>query len=157
VTAVRNDHDVKMSRIRRRATIAGTTVGLAVGLAGSGYAADPTAGFPAGWTHLQINVVGPRGRAHTEIFDRGRVQSVTTSSVTLRENDANIVTIQISPNAVVMVDGHSGSFAQIGPRFWVRTLGIDGLPAMRVTAMSPPPPRPRLARSTFRAGAATNR
>jgi hypothetical protein len=146
-----------MSWIGKRATIAGATVGLAVGLAGTAYAADPTAGFPAGWTHLQINVVGPRGRAHTEIFDRGRVQSVTASSLTLRENDASIVTIQVAPNARVIVDGHPGSLAQIGPRFWVRTLGIDGLPAMRVAAMSPRPPRPTLARSTFRAGSATNR
>jgi hypothetical protein len=146
-----------MSRIRKRATMAGTMVGLAVALAGTASAADPTAGFPAGWTHLQINVVGPRGRAHTEIFDRGRVQSVTASSLTLRENDASIVTIQVAPNALVMIDGHPGSFAQIGPRFWVRTLGIDGLPAKRVAATSPPPPKPRLAQSTFRAGSATNR
>jgi hypothetical protein len=129
---------------RKRGSVVAAALGLV--LAGTAFAADPTAGFPAGWTHLQINVVGPHGKTHTLIYDRGRVQSVTPSSVTLRENDGSIVTIQVAPNAVVMIDGQPGSFSQIAPRFWVRTLGVDGLPATRVAGTTPPPPPPRRAR-----------
>lgn len=135
-----------MSWNRRRAAIAGTVVGLALALAGTAAAADPTAGFPAGWTHLQINIVGPRGQAHTEIFDRGRVQSLTASSVTLLENGGVVQTIQVAPNAVVLLNGQPASFSQLQVRDWVRTLGIDGLPARRIVATTPPPPKPRLRR-----------
>jgi hypothetical protein len=135
----------------------GVVLIAAVGLvlAGAASAADPTAGFPAGWTHVQINVVGPRGKAHTEIFDRGLVQAITPSSVTLRESDGYVVTIQVAPNAVVRVNGRPGTFSQIGLRFLVRTVGIDGLPAMRVAATSPPPPRPKVVRPVLKRLATT--
>ena len=124
-----------------RGTVVGVAIGLALGVVGTAFAADPTAGFPAGWTHLQINVVGPGGKPHTQIFDRGRAQSVTSSSVTLRESDGIIVTIKVAPNAIVIVNGRRGSFSQIAPGFWVRTLGVDGRPAKRISATAPPRPR----------------
>lgn len=120
----------------------------ALGCSGVALAADPTAGLPAGWSHAQINVTGPRGQPHTLIYDRGRVQSVTPTSVTLRERDGSIVTVQVAPNAVVVVDGRPGTLSQILPRFWVRTLGVDGLPARRVDGTSPPPRKPRPAART---------
>jgi hypothetical protein len=141
-----------------RATVAAVGLACALALSATAFAGDPTAGFPAGWTHLQINVVGPNGRAHTEIFDRGRVQSVTPSSLTLRENDGSVVMIQVAPNALVRVDGRLGSLSQIGVGFFVRTLGIDGLPARAVAATTrvrviPPRivrPRPAAATKTGR-------
>ena len=139
MTAGGNHHDVNIRCTRKRGSVVAAALGLA--LAGTAFAADPTAGLPRGWSHIQINVVGPRGKAHTLIYDRGRVQSVTSSSVTLRESDGSIVTIQVSPNAVVTVDGRPGSFSQIVPRFWVRTLGVDGLPAKRVAGTTSPLPR----------------
>ncbi len=116
-------------------------LGLALALSGSALAADPTASLPGSWSHAQINVIGPHGRPHTQIFDQGRVQSVTPSSVTLKEMDGSVVTIQVAPDAVVIVNGRRGAFSQIQPGFSVRTLGIDGLPAKRVTGISPKPRR----------------
>jgi hypothetical protein len=144
-----------MSLIRRRAAIAGIVVGLALALAGAALAADPTAGFPAGWTHIQVNVVGARGKGHTEIFDRGRAQSVTASSVTLLESDSSVVTIQVGPAAVVLLNGRRVSFSQVAPGYLVWTLGIDGKPAQRVVATKPPTPKPRIVRPVLKRRAAT--
>jgi hypothetical protein len=144
---------VKIRWIRTRGSVVGAVVGLALALAGTAFAADPTAGFPVGWTHVQINVVGARGKGHTEIFDRGRVQSVGSSSVTLRESDASVVTIQVAFNAVVIVNGRLGSFSQITPGFMVRTLGVDGLPAKRVVGTAPP--KPKYVRPVLRARTTT--
>ncbi len=120
------------------------SLGLALALAGSALAADPTASLPGTWSHAQINVIGPHGRPHTQIFDQGRVQSVTASSLTLKEIDGSVVTVQVAPNAVVVLNGRRGSFSQIQPGFFARTLGVDGLPAKRVTGISP---RPRLVKA----------
>ena len=143
VTAVGHHHDVNMGRRTLRGTGAIASLASVLALAGPALASDPTASLPATWSHAQINVIGPHGRPHTEIFDRGRVQSVTSSSLTLKESDGSVVTIQVAPNAVVTVDGQQGSFSQIQAGFWARTLGIDGFAAKRVTAISPKRPKPR--------------
>ena len=101
-------------------------------------AADPSAFLPAGWSHAEINVTGPNGRPHTQIFDRGRVQSVSGSSLTLRERDGIVVTIQVAPNATVRVNGQAGSLSQIAPGYQALTRGTDGRPAQLVRATSPP-------------------
>ena len=151
VTRSGNHHAVHVKRIRNY----GVVVVAALALAGTALAADPTAGFPAGWTHLQINVVGPRGKTHTLIYDRGRVQSVTPSSVTLRESDRSIVTIQVAPDARVRIDGRPGSFSQIARGFWVRTMGVDGLPARQVVAKIPPKLRQSVPQQSAVASATT--
>jgi hypothetical protein len=127
---------------------------LALLCAGAAFAADPSALLPAGWSHAQINVIGPKGRPHTLIYDRGRVQSVTPSSLTLLERDGSVVTIQVSATAVVRVNGQPGSLAQVQPGFNAMTFGIDGNPAQRVQANQPVKPvvvRPALKRVTRRA------
>jgi hypothetical protein len=106
--------------------------------AASATAADPTAFLPAGWSHAQINVTGKNGRTHTLIFDRGRVLANNGSSLTLREQDGSVLTIQVAPNAVVRVNGRAGSLSQIAPGFHALTRGTDGRPALLVRATSPP-------------------
>jgi hypothetical protein len=141
MTAHGHYHRVKVRVRRSGASGAVALVAVAAAVASSGSSAattDASAGLPAGWSHAQINVVGARGRAHTQIYDRGRVQSVTSSSLTLKERDGSIVTIRVAPDAVVTVSGRRAPFARIVPRFWVRTLGIDGLPAKLVAAIPPP-------------------
>jgi hypothetical protein len=100
-------------------------------------AAGPAASLPAGWSHAEINVIGAGGKPHTLIFDRGRVQSVGASSLTLKERDGSVVTIRVAPNAVVRIGGRLASFDQIRPGFRATTLGIDGLPATRVVVTRP--------------------
>jgi hypothetical protein len=102
--------------------------------------------LPSGWSHAQINVVGPNGRPHTLIYDRGRVLSVGDSSLTLREPDGSVVTVQIAPTAVIRIDGRAGTFAQLKPGFRAQTLGVDGRPARRVQATSAPPLRANASR-----------
>jgi hypothetical protein len=110
----------------------------ALGCASAAAAAGPAAQLPAGWSHAAINVIGPRGKAHTLIYDRGRVQLVGASSLTLNERDGYVVTIQVAPDAVVRIDGRLASLAQIVPGYQARTLGVDGKPAKQVLATRPP-------------------
>jgi hypothetical protein len=111
---------------------------VALSCAGAALATDPSALLPAGWSHAEINVTGPRGQAHTEIFDRGRVQIVGASSLTLLERDGSVVTIQVAPTAVIRVNGLAAALAQIQPGYSATTLGLDGRPARRVQATRPP-------------------
>jgi len=105
--------------------------------AGAAVAAQPLP-LPAGWSHAQVNVVGPNGSPHTFIYDRGRVVAVTSSSLTLHEPDGSIVTIQVAPAAVVRVNGRLANLAAVQPGFKVQTLGVDGRPARRVQAVAAP-------------------
>jgi hypothetical protein len=103
-----------------------------LGCAGVAAAAGPEASLPAGWSHAEINVIGARGQPHTLIFDRGRVQSVGASSLTLKERDGSVVTIRVAPNAVVRIGGRRVSLDQVRPGYQATTRGVDGLPATRV-------------------------
>src|SRR5581483_6934740 len=104
-----------MKLLRRSLVLA-----AAASCCGASAAAISPPPLPRGWSHAQINVVGPNGRPHTLIYDRGRVLSVGDSSLTLREPDRSVVTIQVAPTA---------------------TIRIDGRPARRVQATSSPPLR----------------
>ena len=82
-------------------------------------------------------MVGPGGRPHTLIYDRGRVQSVGSSSLELLERDGSVVTIQVAPNAVVRLNGLRAWLAALRPGDQARTVGTDGRPANKVTATRP--------------------
>ena len=84
-----------------------TALALAAALATSVSAqagAAPAPSLPPGWWHAQINVV-IRHQPHTLIYDRGKVQSLTPTSLTLKERDGISVTITVDSNTVVKVDG----------------------------------------------------
>jgi hypothetical protein len=127
---------------RRLLLLAGCVAALAV--TGSALGADPAASLPAGWSHAQVNVVGARGRPHTLIYDRGRVQSVGGSALSLLERDGSVVTIQVAPNAVVRLNGRRVTLDAIRPGDTARTLGTDGRPATKVTATRPLRPQRKL-------------
>jgi hypothetical protein len=120
---------------RRLLPVAAAVAALA--WSGSSLAADPAASLPAGWSHAQVNVVGPGRKAHTLIFDRGRVQSVVGAALALLERDGSVVTIQVAPNAVVRLNGRRASLADLRPGDTARTRGIDGGPADSVVATRP--------------------
>ena len=120
---------------RRLLLLAGCAAAL--GVSGSALGADPAASLPAGWSHAQVNVVGPRGRPHTLIYDRGRVQSVGSSALALLERDGSVVTIQVAPDAVVRLNGRRVTLDAIRPGDTARTLGTDGRPATKVVANRP--------------------
>jgi hypothetical protein len=122
--------------MRTRVRIIAALAIAACAVAGvAGAAGDPPIGkFPAGWTHAEITVL-QNGAPHTLIYDRGRVQQTTPSSVVLRENDGSVVEIPVSPQTTIRVNGRAATLADIKKRMQVQSLRIDGGPAtlLRVT------------------------
>jgi hypothetical protein len=96
----------------------------------------PVAGLPNGWSHAQVNVV-TRHQPHTLTFDRGRVQTASPTSVTLREPDGSIVTIALGPSTQVRVNGRLASMAQVRRGAIAVTVSVDGAPAsfVRITGL----------------------
>src|SRR3954452_6195051 len=104
-------------------------------------AAPPPAPPPAlraGWSHAEINVTGANGKPHTLVFDRGRIQAVGSFSLTLREQDGSLVTIQVAPRATVRLNGRNVPFFRLRPGLVATTRGTDGKPANLVKATTPP-------------------
>jgi hypothetical protein len=100
-------------------------------------AAMPGAGsLPNGWTHASINVV-EGGVPHTLVYDRGQVQAVTPTSLTLREADGSVVTVAIGPATQCVVNGGSYPASRIPAGAVVTTLQVDGSAAERVQAQVP--------------------
>jgi hypothetical protein len=124
----------------RRTLVLGVVLAAFAGAAGASAQVGP---FPGAWSHAQINVIGPGGRPHTLIYDRGRVTAVTPSSLTLRELDGSVVTIQVAPDAAVRLNGAPASLSDIRPGFQAMTVGRDGAPARLVRAIVPPRLRAR--------------
>jgi len=115
-----------------RYLLAIVAAGVLAGAAGA--AQNPFAGLgslPAGWSHAQINVFYKR-RPHTLTYDRGRVQAVTSASLTLRERDGVLVTVPVDAATLVRINGRPATLAQIRPRVLAVTVSIDGAPAAAV-------------------------
>lgn len=104
----------------------------------------PTPRLPAGWSHAEINVI-VRGVPHTLVYDRGRIQAVTASSLTIREPDGSSQTINVSPSALVTIDGRPAPFALVRKAEIAIALRIDGADATRVTVRIPPAVAARIA------------
>ncbi len=94
-------------------------------------------GLPPGWSHAEINVT-IRHQPHTLIYDRGRVTAVTATSLTLREHDGSVVTVDVSPASRVTVAGRPGSLAEVRRLEIATTLRVDGGAATKVTVRIPP-------------------
>jgi hypothetical protein len=105
-----------------------TTASLA--LAASGAAASGPQ-LPAGWSHAEVNVL-VKGRPHTLIYDRGKVQSVTGAALTLRERDGILVTIPVASNATVTINGKRAVLSDVHAGATAQTKRIDGGPALLV-------------------------
>jgi len=123
---------------------------LALASAGAARVAA-TPRLPPGWSHAEINVI-VRGVPHTLVYDRGRVQAVSATSLTLRERDGSSQVINVSPSSQVTIDGQPASLSQVR-RFEIAiTLRIDGADAMRVTVRVPPAVAAAIARQQARLG-----
>ena len=110
----------------------------ALALAASGGAAQIplVPNLPPGWSHAEINVV-IRHQPHTLTYDRGRVQLVTASALTLKERDGTVWTINIAPTATIKIDGAPAQLSQVRPREIATTVAIDGGPAVNVKVQIP--------------------
>ena len=105
--------------------------------AGSASGAGGGGVMPAGWTHAEINYSVNRV-PHTLILDRGRVAAVSSTSVTLREQDGSTVQIGLSSSTQVLVDGQAGQLSSIRRFSMAITQRIDGGPATVVRVHIPP-------------------
>ena len=101
--------------------------------------------LPAGWSHAEINVI-VKGTPHTLVYDRGRVLAVSATSLTLREQDGSVQTIDVSASSQVTIAGQPASLSQVRLREIAITLRIDGADATRVTVRIPPAVAAEIAR-----------
>jgi hypothetical protein len=87
-----------------------------------------------------------KGTPHTLVYDRGRVLAVSATSLTLREQDGSVQTIDVSGSSQVTIAGQPASLSQIRLREIAITLRIDGADATRVTVRIPPAVAAEIAR-----------
>jgi hypothetical protein len=124
--------DVNMRMLVRTSVALAIAACALTGVAGA--APDPIGKFPGGWTHAEITVA-QNGAPHTLIYDRGRVQQTTASSVVLRENDGSIVEIPVSPETTIRLNGRAATLADVKKKMQVQSLRIDGGPATLLRVM----------------------
>ncbi len=109
----------------------------------------PKQGLPPGWSHAEVNVV-IRRVPHTLSYDRGRVVSTTSSSVTIRERDGSLWTIPVASTTVIRIAGRPATIDQVKRLEQATTVRIDGGPAATLTVQIPA----GLAKAIARQGAA---
>jgi hypothetical protein len=103
--------------------------------AGAGGAPPQIPQIPATWSHAEINVKIKKV-PHTLIVDQGKITEITTTQVTLREQDGSIRVIPLSDQTIVTVDGRRAAISDLRRRMTAMTLRVDGGAAVRVRAVS---------------------
>jgi hypothetical protein len=103
--------------------------------AGAGGAPPQIPQIPATWSHAEINVKIKKV-PHTLLVDQGKITEITTTQVTLREQDGSIRVIPLSDQTIVTVDGRRAAISDLRRRMTATTLRVDGGAAVRVRAVS---------------------
>jgi hypothetical protein len=91
--------------------------------------------LPGAWSHAEINIK-VAGTPHTLILDRGRIVDAAPDHMTLVEGDGSIVTVPLSDQTIVSIDGASALRAGLARKMKAETMRIDGGAAVRVAAQS---------------------
>ena len=71
---------------------------------------------------------------HDYLLDHGRIRQVGVSTVTLRERDGTVVTINVSPTARIKLNGKNASFLQLQKGMMALTIHDGDKPADQVFA-----------------------
>jgi len=103
-----------------------------VGTAGAASTAIP--GFPSipgKWSHVDINRKIGRNW-HTLTLDRGRIIQVNATQLTLREPDASVTIIPLTPQALVRIYGFDATILALRRGMNAMTMRIDGGSAVRI-------------------------
>jgi hypothetical protein len=103
--------------------------------AGAGGAPPQIPQIPGTWSHAEINVKIKKV-PHTLIVDRGKIIEITTTQVTLREQDGSTRVIPVSDQTIVTIDGRRAAISDLRRRMTATTLQVDGGAAVRVRAVS---------------------
>jgi hypothetical protein len=85
------------------------------------------------WSHAQINVVISH-KPHTLVLDRGRITHISPTRLTLYEVDRSVVTVKLTQQAFVQIDGAPSTIDAVKAGMYARTMRIDGGAAVRVAA-----------------------
>jgi len=127
--------------MRKLLVVAASSIVLASGALPGGAAAinvPPAPKLPAGWSRAQINVVIKRV-PHTITYDHGRITAVSSTSLTLKEPDASVVTIAVNASTKVTIDGRPASIAQVKRSETATVASVDGGPAAQATVRTRAP------------------
>jgi hypothetical protein len=73
---------------------------------------------------------------HDFLLDHGRIRQVGAFSLTLKERDGTVVTINVSPTARVKLNGHNASFLDVRKGMMATTIHDGDKPADQVFATS---------------------
>jgi hypothetical protein len=71
---------------------------------------------------------------HDYLLDHGRIRQVGASTVTMRERDGTVVTINVSPTARIKLNGKNASFLQLQKGMMALTIHDGDKPADQVFA-----------------------
>jgi hypothetical protein len=77
---------------------------------------------------------GDPSAPHDYLLDRGRISQVGVFTLTLRERDGTLVTIDVSPDARIKVNGKNASFGQLRRGMTATTIRDGDNPADQVYA-----------------------
>jgi hypothetical protein len=91
--------------------------------------------IPGTWSHAEINVTIKKV-PHTLIVDRGKITEITMTQLTLREGAGITVTVPLTSQAIVTIDGKPATISHLRRRMTATTLRVDGGAAVRVRAVS---------------------
>ena len=125
------------SAIMRRlvATLAALSLFATAGIAGAG-GVPPFPRLAGAWSHAEINVKIRRS-PHTLILDRGRIQELSDTQLTLRESDGTSVVVPLSTQTIVTLKRmrHPTIFV-LKRNMNVLTMRIDDGAAVRVRVIT---------------------
>jgi hypothetical protein len=121
------------SRPMRKLVVLVVVLGVltTVGAAGAAARIPAFPIVPGNWSHVDINRKIGR-KWHTLTLDRGRITQVNATQLTLREPDASVTVIPLTPQAIVRVFGFDASIYTLRRGMNATTMRIDGGPAVRV-------------------------
>ena len=127
LTLKESDDSVVTIAIAANATVKldGATATLAQVQPGDNAMTVSIDGAPAG----QLQATEP---PQPRVTTQGRVLAVGSSSLTLKERDGTVVTIDVAPNAIVKVNGQTGQLSQIQRGSSATVVTVGDLPAQAV-------------------------
>ena len=114
------------------ATLASLSLLASAGVAaGSGGGPPQIPRIPGTWSHAEINVTIKK-QLHTLILDRGRITQANATQLTLLESGGVPVTVQLSPDTIIMFRGFRVTPFSLRRGLFAETMRIDGGAAVRV-------------------------
>ena len=130
----RNTHNGHRLSMRKLTILVVVSLLAFAGVTAAGARNSPPPPFPklpGNWSHAEINVTIKK-QLHTLILDRGRITQANATQVTLLESGGVPVTVQLSPDTIIMFRGFRVTPFALRRGLFAETMRIDGGAAVRV-------------------------